>query len=52
MGEPAIGPKERQLRTHLPKDYVVAPLAEVDPEIGRIIAAALGDGFESEREAL
>jgi len=24
----------------------------VDPEIGRIIAAALGGGFESEREAL
>jgi hypothetical protein len=52
MGEPAIGPQERQLRTHLPKDYVVAPLSEVDPEIGRIIAAALGGGFESEREAL
>jgi hypothetical protein len=51
MGEPAIGPLERQLRTHLPKDYVVAPLSEVDPEIGRIIAA-LGGGFASEREAL
>jgi hypothetical protein len=35
MGEPAIGPQERQLRTHLPKDYVVAPLSEVNPEIGR-----------------
>jgi hypothetical protein len=52
MGEPAIGPQERQLRTHLPKDYMVAPLSEVHPEIGRIIAAALGGGFESEREAL
>jgi hypothetical protein len=52
MGEPAIGPQERQLRTHLPKDYMVAPLSEVHPEIGRIIAAALGCGFESEREVL
>ena len=52
MGEPAIEPQERQLRTHLPKDSVVAPLSEVDPEIARIIAAALGDGFESERGAL
>jgi hypothetical protein len=52
MGEPAIGPQERQLRTHLPKDYMVVPLSEVHPEIGRIIAAALGGGFESEREAL
>jgi hypothetical protein len=52
MGEPAIGPQERQLRTHLPKDYMVAPLSEVHPEIGRVIAAALGGGFESEREAL
>jgi hypothetical protein len=52
MGEPAIGSQERQLRTHLPKDYMVAPLSEVHPEIGRIIAAALGGGFESEREAL
>ena len=34
MGEPAIEPQERQLRTHLPKDYVVAPLSEVDPEVG------------------
>ena len=51
MGEPAIGPLERQLRTHLPKDSVVAPLSEVDSEIGRIIAA-LGGGFASEREAL
>jgi hypothetical protein len=52
MGEPAIVPQERQLRTHLPKDYMVVPLSEVHPEIGRIIAAALGGGFESEREAL
>ena len=52
MGEPAIGPQERHLRPHLPKDYMVAPLSEGHPEIGRIIAAALGGGFESEREAL
>ena len=52
MVEPAIGSQERQLRAHLPKDYMVAPLSEVHPEIGRIIAAALGGGFESEREAL
>ena len=52
MGGPAIGPRERQLRTHLPKDSMVAPLSEVHPEIRRIIAAALGGGFESEREAL
>src|ERR687889_2838933 len=37
MGEPAIGPQERQLRTYLPKDYLVAPLSEVDPEIGRVL---------------
>ena len=41
MGEPAIGPQERQLRTHLPKDYVVAPLSEVDPEIGRVLEREL-----------
>ena len=52
MVEPAIGSQERQLRPYLPKDYMVAPLSEVHPEIGRIIAAALGGGFESEREAL
>src|SRR5215217_4059585 len=41
MGEPAIGPQERQLRTHLPKDYVVAPLSEVDPKIGRVLEGEL-----------
>jgi glycine hydroxymethyltransferase len=41
MGEPAIEPQERQLRTHLPKDYVVAPLSEVDPEIGRVLEREL-----------
>ena len=40
-------------RLSLSDEYVVAPLAEVDMrEIARIIAAALGDGFESERGAL
>jgi hypothetical protein len=52
MGGPAIGPQERQLRPHLPKDSMVAPLSEVHPEIRLIIVAALGGGFESEREAL
>src|SRR5215210_3029757 len=41
MGEPAIGPQERQLQTHLPKDYVVAPLSEVDPEIGWVLEREL-----------
>src|SRR5215212_8065538 len=41
MGEPAIGPQERQLRTHLPKDYMVAPLSEVDPEIGWVLEREL-----------
>ena len=52
MVEPVIGRLARQSRPYLPKDYMVAPLSEVHPEIGRIIAAALGGGFESEREAL
>src|SRR3712207_4383013 len=41
MVEPAIGRLARQSRPHLPEDYVVAPLSEVDPEIGRVLEREL-----------
>ncbi len=41
MVEPAIGRLARQSRPYLPKGYVVAPLSEVDPEIGRVLEREL-----------
>ena len=41
MVEPAIGRLARKSRPHLPEDYVVAPLSEVDPEIGRVLEREL-----------
>jgi hypothetical protein len=41
MVEPAIGRLARQSRPYLPKDFVVAPLSEVDPEIDRVLEREL-----------
>jgi hypothetical protein len=41
MVEPATGRLARQTRIYLPKDYVVAPLSEVDPEIDRVLELEL-----------
>ena len=41
MVEPAIRRQARQSRPHLPKEYVVAPLSEVDPEIDRVLEREL-----------
>src|ERR671916_503512 len=41
MVEPAIGRLARQSRPYLPKDYVVASLAEVDPEIAAVLDGEL-----------
>ncbi len=37
MVEPAVGCRAARSRLHLPKDYVVAPLPEVDPEIQEVL---------------
>src|ERR687894_1344971 len=41
MVEPAIGRLARQSRPYLPKDYVVAPLSEVYPDIDRVLEREL-----------
>ncbi len=41
MVEPAVGRRAARSRLHLPKDYVVAPLTEVDPEIQEVLEGEL-----------
>src|ERR671917_19953 len=41
MVEPAIGRQARRSRPYLPKDYLVAPLSEVDSEIDRVLEREL-----------
>src|SRR5918998_2562297 len=41
MVEPAIGRQARRSRPYLPKDYLGAPLSEVDPEMGRVLEREL-----------